>query len=368
MNWRRVGFMLLAVAALLAVLRILRSANVDEVSSGMADPAIKGLEIDSVDRLSRFVINTVLTTGWHISCDEGFFSPLQCTERRNSGFSPLQKAAAAVGDAVAIHNAMTHAGFMPLHPNAKPGDNLIVRVADEKMWVDFVGKDLAGRELMVSIALDSEGGTPVQLIAKLGTASKVVALAGARRKTNDRATIFLVPRAGEQNPRVGTWLYMPDENHPSTLKELAEVLPDTDPAFVPRVIKAIIASTSTADRPEESLGLYGALQSIEHRADILRLAHADLWLPKDQGKQLVKDAYQDDPVTRAAWALAMCESTADPAVIDADCWQRLMHADSNATALLRNEVAELQILYAPLEPTHPLRLRLKRLSDALSSS
>lgn len=177
--------------------------------------------------------------------------------------------------------------------------------------------------------------------------------------------MYLVPEAGGQNPRASVWLPMPDRNSPATLEKLAKQLRNADPAFIPRIVKAAIASISAADRPDEALGLYPALRSIELRADILRLARADLWLPKDQSNQLIEQAYQDEPATRAAWALAICESAANPPVLDADCWQRFSISNSDATALLRSAVAELQVLYAPLEPAHPLRLRLKRLSDAL---
>ncbi len=235
------------------------------------------------------------------------------------------------------------------------------------MWIDWLGRDLAGRELMASFEIDPEGGAPVQLVAKVGSDSKIVKLASTRRQANDGTIFFLAPAAGEQNPRVAVWLLMPDKEHPNTLKDLANVVPNTDPAFIPRIIKAILASISKADKPEEILGLYPALRSIERRAHVLRLSHAERWLPKEQSKQLIWQTYQNDPVMRASWTLAICESATTPPIIDADCWKRFTISDPDATAFLRKEVAALNALYAELEPTHPLRLRLKRLSDALSS-
>ena len=335
---------------------------------------VKGFEVDSIDTLTRLAVDALAVGNLRRDCEEDRSAPA-CAEyartRHASGFPPLPQTAIAVGDALTIHSAMERVRLLPLSPRGadnKPDDSLIVRVADEHMWLDFVGQDLSGHKLEVSVALASEGGAPVQLVAQLGAQSKTVALAGRHRLTNNGATRYLVPEAGDRNRTTGIWLDMPNESLPLTFKRLADVLPGIDAAFLPSTVKAVVASLVVARRPDEQLKLYPALRTIDHRANILRLAHAERWLPKDQGNRFIKQAFQDDPSTRAAWALAMCESAANPPVLDANCWQQFTAADPEVTALLRGEVTALQTLYAELEPRHPLRLRLKRLSDALPPS
>jgi hypothetical protein len=88
-------------------------------------------------------------------------------------------------------------------------------------------------------------------------------------------------------------------------------------------------------------------------------------MPQEQIVAMVNAAYPEAPAARASWALAMCESAVGPPVIDENCWYRLTSDDSAVNTLLINEVVQLQALYATLEPGHPLRLRLDRLSEAL---
>ncbi len=332
---------------------------------------IRGFEIDSVDTLTRFAVDALATAEWNSKCKQ-FPTAITCVElaqqRRESGFPALPQGAVAVGDAMAIQADMERIRLMPLVPryaDSKPADSLIVRVANEQMWLDFISKDMAGRELMVSIALDSEGGAPARLVAKLGGESREVPLAGTHRLTNNGEVKYLVPEAGLQNPRFSIWLDLPSKDYPVTFQRLAAALPNADPVFVPRIVRAVIANISATNQPEEALGLYSVLRTIERRADMLRLAHAESWLPAEQSMQLVKQAYRDDPVTRGAWALAMCESAMKPPVIDEVCWLRFTELDTIATDLMRSEVVKLQVLYAVLGPTHPLRLRLERLSEVL---
>ena len=332
---------------------------------------VRGFEVDSIETLSRLAVDALTSVEWHRGCGKTP-SAAECAaaarERRVLGFPPLPQGAVGVGKALDIAPALERVRLMPTvqrGADAKPQDSLLVRVTEGQMWMDFAGRDLAGRELSVSIALASQGGAPVKLVAKVGTDTRVGALSGERRKANAGAMMFLVPEAGTQNPRMSTWLDLPNKNYPGTFKKLAEQLPNADPAFIPTVVKAVVTSLSTAERPDESLGLYPALRSIEIRAEALRLARAELWLPRDQSDQLIKDAYRDEPSIRAAWAMAICEPTATAAVLDAPCWQRFAASDPAAIALARGAVTELLDLYESLEPTHPVRLRLKRLNDVL---
>lgn len=332
---------------------------------------ITGFAIESVDTLARLAADALARNGWHRSCDENRATPAcvaYARKRRESGLPPLPQGTIAAGDAMAIASAMEQVRLLPPVPRAAdklPEDSLLVRVADQKMWLDFVGRDLTGRALKASVALDSEGGTPTQLVATLGTESKVVPLAGTPRRANSGALVYLVPEAGARNPRAGMWLNMPNDRLPGTFTRLAEVLPHTDPAFIPGMVKTVIAHMAADVLPDERLGLYPALHLIDQRANALRRAHADTWLPRDLGNRLIKQAFQDDPATRAAWAVATCESTGTQApVIDADCWLRFVIADPDAAALVRSDVDALQLLYAKLAPTHPLLVRLNRLNDA----
>lgn len=332
---------------------------------------VRGFEVDSVDKLSRLAADALSTSGWHATCGEDRSSPAcqrTAGERRETGFPTLPQGAIAVRDADSLYSAMEQVRLLPLMPqdeNTKVGDDLIVRVIDGQMWMDFVSRDLVGRALMVSIAIDGEGGTPIRLIAKVDEKSKEIPLAGRSRLNNAGKPMYLVPARGGENARASAWLDIPSENNPKALQRLAQALPNTDTAFVPRIIKATIARISRIVRPEEDLGLYPPLRLIEQRAEFLRSAQTPLWLPGDQSAQLIRKAYQDDPVTRAAWVLAACESTAKPPVIDGNCWLSQTASDLEVTELLRDEVSKLMPLYGGLEPEHPVRLRLERLNAVL---
>lgn len=336
---------------------------------------VKGFEIDTVDTLIRLSVDALKATNWHHECTGEPPHASRCPElakgRRASGFPPPPQEPIAVRNAKTLASAMEHVHLMPLVPrgaDGKPEDSLIVRLTDGVMWADFVGKDLAGRDLAVSIALDSEGGAPVRLVAKAGANSREISLAGERRVANDGTTLWLLPEAGLQNLRFAIWLTMPTHGHTGALRRLADAMPGVDPAFTPRMIKAMIGSPGVTNQTEENLGLYPALRSIEQRADALRLARVESWLSEDRGRQFVRAAYADDPLTRAAWALAVCESAGEPPVIDTNCWMNFVLADAEVTALLRQEVSDLQALYLALEPAHPVLLRLKRLGNALPST
>lgn len=343
-----------------------------------ADLQIKGFEVDSIDMLSRLAVDALRRQGWHTNCHEDTALP-ECLrdahERRTHGLPLLPSGEIAVIQANALHTALENVRLMPVvmrDARVQAGNDLLVRVNDARMWIDFTGQDLAGHLLSVSVELASEGGTPVQLIARIGTDTRVLKLAGAAYLTNDGLPKYLVPvhgsSADDQAIRHTFWLDLPSRQNarPQTLQQLASELPQADPAFIPRVVKVVLDRLAAPSTPEEKLGLYPALTSIEQRADLLRSAHAERWLPGERGEQWFREIWRDDPGTRAAWALARCESATRPPSIDTACWQRLIAVDADVTQLLRGEVAALQDLYAELPSGHPLRLRLDRLSEALA--
>lgn len=332
---------------------------------------IKGFEIDSIDLLTRLAVDALSARGWHKICEDDI-SQLGCLkfalERRASGFPQTGEGAVAVDNVSDLHSAMGSIHLVALQSREYPksDETLFVRVVDEKMWIDFAGKDLAGRELMVSVEIDSEGGAPARLIAKVGSDSRETVLAGARRLANNGMVRYFVPLAGSQNPRLAVWRNLPNKNSPDSYAQLSNALINVDPAFSLRIIKVILADIASSVSPEEGIGLYPVLRSAEYQAEILRSAHAERWIPKETGVQaFARKMHPDDPVARASWALAMCESATRPLTIDENCFRNFIWADPDVAALLSKEVADLQGVYASLELTHPLWLRLKRLGGAL---
>lgn len=354
MNRRRTAGLLLTAALLAALLLTMLPAN---------SPVAPG------DELSRRAIQALSGGSERKGC--GNYSPQEdCSPFARlfgEGLPPLPQGPIAVGDALSVESAMDSIHLLPVEPrgnDGRPEDSLIVRVADGQMWLDFAGKDRSGLELTVSIALDSEGGRPVKLVAKAGTDVREIQLAGRPLKSNDGRLRFLAPEAGS-NPRFAHWLDMPKAGRPKTYELLAGNMRSVDPAFMPRIARAVFDGMAAPVREEEALGLYPALRSIDEHADFLRAAHVEGWLPQGQIMELVQAAYPDSPALRASWALALCESGGSSPVIDRHCWNRFTGSDADVTSLLRNEVAQLQDIYQPLAPSHPLRLRLERLSAAL---
>lgn len=331
---------------------------------------VRGFEVDTPDKLARLAVDALSTSGWHANCEEDRTS-IECQRlarnRREVGFPALPPNAIPVSGANSLYTAMDRVRLLP-HANTKAGDDLIVRIFDGQIWMDFFGKDLTGRSLKVSIEVQSEGGKPVQLIAQVDKQTHAIPLAGESELNNAGKELFLVPTRGGSDFASSTWLDIPGDNNAPRLKKLAQELPKVDAAFVPAIVKATIGRISGAVRPEESLGLYPALRLIEQRAEFLRSAQTPLWLPEDQSVQMVRKTYPEDSITRAAWALAACESADKPPVIDSNCWLRHTVSDSEVTDLLRKEVGELAALYAGLEVAHPLRLRLERLRNALEAN
>jgi hypothetical protein len=339
--------------------------------AGLIEPValrVRGFEIDSADMLARRAVDALNPKGWAQQCRDPV-DALACAQgarqRREHGFPALPQGAAPTGEAMRIPSAMESIGLVSPVQRGADGlreDTLMVRVADGEMWLDFRGRNLAGAELSVSIALASEGGTPTRLMATLGAQHKEVALAGTSRSANGGAPVWLAPSAAAGNPRAAAWVDMPQRGYPGTYSRLAEVLPATDPAFVAPIVKAVVTAISAHAPPDEALGLYPPLRSIEFRADSLRLAQADRWLGAGASR-MMRQAYPEQPVVRAAFALATCEAGGALPFIRPGCWTRFAADDPDAAALIRREAEQLEMFYSGLEPDHPLRRRLKRLTD-----
>lgn len=330
---------------------------------------IRGFEIDSIDLLTRLAVDALSARGWHKTCEEDI-SQLGCRkfahERRSAGFP--QAGNGEVGNVTDIHSAMASIHLVAVQPREYPksDETLFVRINNKSMWIDFSGKDLVGRELMVSVEIDSEGGAPARLIAKVGSDSRETMLAGTRRLTNDGMVRYFVPQVGVQNPRLAFWRNLPNKNTLDSFASLSNDLANVDPAFSSRIVKVTLIGIASASSPEERIGLYPALRSVESQAEILRLMHAENLIPKGLDiPAFVRQMYPDDPVARASWVLATCESATTPPDIDENCLRNFISADSGVAKLLIKEVADLQGVYASLDLDHPLWQRMRRLAGAL---
>lgn len=329
---------------------------------------VRGFEFDHIDTVISLVSDALLPSGWHATCEDGLTAPVcesYATDRRKSGFAPVPAGSMAAGNAMEIHYAMERIHLMPEYPNTHPGDALKLRVGDGQMWVDFIGTDLVGHKAIVSIAFDSEGGKPINMLVQLKGQSKSVVLAGKNHLANDGSILYLAPEAGPQMPKIGMWLSMPDQNRPVTIERLSQNISHIDPVFIPRIFKAALTSAMTATTPELDLGLYPVLRTIEDKAKILRALHADRWLPTEQSVALLSQVYENDAVALAAWALSLCAANDEPMLAETACWQRFALNNPNMINLLRQEVAGLSTIYAALDASHPLRIHLKKWSMAL---
>jgi hypothetical protein len=337
-----------------------------------AELAVEGLSFGSVDALAQFVADALNRNGWRASCEDQARHPMcgaYARDRRQSGFRPLPGGPLSVPDVASLDRELERIGFAPRFAPPRRDQAMFVRLTDGRMWLDFAGKDLVGRDRTLSVELDSEGGAMVQMLIAQGAASKVMALAGARRQTPQEA-MFLVPEAAPQNAaggdyRKAIWVTVPKNGRPVLLERLSRLLPTLDPAFVPRVLRPVLADTSNPPGAESAPG--AALDAIDKLADRLRLLRVARSMPPGQSSRSILQAYRDAPATRAAWALALCEAPdVEPPRIDPACWLNFTSSDPEAVALLRREIAILQPEYRKLEPADPLRLRLRRLSDAFA--
>jgi hypothetical protein len=343
--------------------------------TGLIEPAelaVEGLSFDSVDALAQFVADALSPNGWHASCEDRRQHPLcgaYARDRRASGFRPLPDGPLGVPDIASLDRELARIGFAPRFTPPRPDQAMFVRLTDGRMWLDFSGKDLGGRDRTLSVEVDSEGGAMLQMVIAQGAASKATALAGARRQTPQEA-MFLVPEAAPQNAAQGDyrkaiWVTVSKVGRPASVEYLSRVLPTLDPAFVPRVLQPVLADASNPPGAATAPG--AALDVIDKLADKLRLLRVARSMPTGQSSRSILQAYPDAPATRAAWGLALCEALdVQPPRIDPACWLNFTSSDPDATALLRREIAILQPEYRKLDPADPRRLRLKRLSDAFA--
>ncbi|MEO7496658.1 MAG: hypothetical protein ABIT83_25860 [Massilia sp.] len=345
-------------------------------ASGWIEPEtleVRGRQFDSADMLARFALDALAANGWYRSCAEATDTPA-CVEmartRSRSGPPALAPAPVPVGAALELERAMAGIEFAPLNPRGADGlpeDSLMVSLDDGAMWLHFVSRDLSQQQYDIAIRLAVEGGAPTLLRATLDKQVREVALAGSARRDNGGALVLLAPGQGGLPARAGYWLHLPNDAWPFTFRQLADTLPRIDPAFAGPIIKTLLASVASPTRPDDELGLYPPLHTVEHRAALLRRARAGQWLSRDKAGELIGAAFKDDPITRAAWAMASCEpERQQDAAADPGCWSRFALNDPAAAGLLLGEIRAQQTVYGALEPGHPLRLRLKALGTALS--
>lgn len=327
--------------------------------------AVRGFEIDTVELLSRVVVDALLHGGWAGLCETAG-SANACArvarQRRAEGYAPVPQTV-QVGEAVQVVRALEALRLDPVAlrgPDDQPADALLVRVQGTGQWLDFEGSDLAGHRIAVGVQLAMEGGTPSKLVLQLDDHTQELALKGTARTANGGDVMFLLPQAGAEPRRFATWLRAPDPRNDTTLAIVRARLPEADPAFQPLLVKRFLDTLATQERPEVALGLYPALLLVEQRGEALREAGAPRWLPRDESGQLVLQGYADDPVTRAAWVRAVCEPDFDTIGADPACWHRALVSDPALARLLRDELAPLQTQLAALDRQHPLRLRLDR--------
>jgi hypothetical protein len=343
---------------------------------GLMEPAtlvIRGFEVDSADLLARQAVDALRLRDWHMFCEGNEDTTAECDQalhdRRANGFAPLPHGPVQVIKSPWLDRAMERVRLMPAaqqHADVWGDDGLLLRVSGNRMWADFASRDLVGRHLSVSIALNSAGGAPEQLVASVDGQSRTVQLSGTPERVNNGGLRYLVPARGMGNPRQSLWLDLPDAGFPQLLKQVGYRLGKADPAFARPLIKTFLDDVIKPIHPEERLHLYPVLRSIEEHAAILHNAHVELWLLPEQAVAFIRDTYPDDPATRASWALGNCEMPAGHLVIAADCWERLTDGDPTLLAMLNSQVAQLQERYATLDAAHPIRMHLAQLAAALA--
>lgn len=335
--------------------------------------AVRGFEIDSIELLSRVVVDALVHGGWAGLCDRAG-SANACAqiarERRASGYSPVPPVV-QVGEAVQVVRALERLRLDPVAlrgPDEMPSDALLVRLQGTEQWLDFEGADLAGHRFTASVLLEMEGGTPAKLVLQLDDHTQEIALKGTARTANAGDVMFLLPQIGTGPRRIATWLRAPNVHDETTLALVRARLPEADPAFQPLLLRRFLDKLATQERPEVALGLYPALLLVEQRAEALREAGAPRWLPRDESGQLVLQGFADDPVTRAAWVRAVCEPDFDTIGADAACWHRALVSDPPVAQMLRNELEPLQAQFSAMEGNHPLRMRLARWQALLDTA
>lgn len=343
---------------------------------GLIEPArmeVRGFEVGSADLLAQQALDAIGLRAWYALCEHEKDISADCArslrERRAHGFAALPTGSVQVIKAAWLDRAMERVRLMPAavrRDGVLSDDNPVVRVADHRMWADFSSRDLTGRQLSVSIALDSAGGVLDELVASVGADRRTVRLSGVQERLNNGLLRYLVPTRGSGYPRSTVWVDLPNPDYPTLPDAVGNAMARADPAFARPLIKILIDYVIAPHRPEQTLKLYPALRPIEQHAATLRDAHARSWLPAEEATSFIRRSYPDDPAVRASWALATCEVPAGHLVIDADCWQRATVDDPALLELLRDQVAQLQARYATLGMDHPIRRHLAQLAAVLA--
>jgi hypothetical protein len=343
---------------------------------GWMEPAsltVRGIGIDSADMLARYAVDALTPQGWYAQCFDDSSAGIcahMASERRKNGLPPLQKGPVATGAASDIAPALERVRLLPVVVRGAdhlPADSLLVRMEQDLLWLDFIGRDLAGGAFTVAVGLDSKGGTPVTLLAKVGAETRTVALGGTPNVSGNGGQTHLVPLALPGPGQPAVWIYLHERPSDDELGRLAQTLPQVDERFVPRVLQNLIGTMTASTASEDILGLYSPLNMVERRADALRKMRVAEWLDRAQATRMIETTYPDDKITRAAWAMASCDP-GPQASAPADCWQGFTSADPDAAAMLRSEVSAMQVLYAGLDPAHPLRLHIQKMGQALAAT
>ena len=329
-----------------------------------------GFRLNSLDTLSLMIADALSMNGWYARCQEindQTLCPKLARERARQGFPQMPVAQVQTSSVFVVRRLLERINFMPVkqrNADSYPADSLLVRLANGKMWLDFVSKDMVGHKLTLAIELESMGGTPTNMVLALDGISKTMPLAGLANRANDNAMIYLLPEAGASEIRYAVWLNLPNKNYPGTFDRIANTLPRIDPSYIEPMFKAIISDFTATASAEESLGLYPVLWQIEQRAAVFRRLQPDRWMLPDQSNHFIAQSYPNDLVTRTAWAFASCETSGNSVIIDHDCARRFVTADPDAAAMVRSEITKQQLLFGALPDSHPLRIRLNALSDA----
>ncbi|MFZ6775640.1 hypothetical protein ACO0LD_02330 [Undibacterium sp. Ji83W] len=333
---------------------------------------VRGLEINSADMLARYLVDAIQENRWRSNCTDGL-TALYCQslaeERLASGFPTLSKDPVVVNDLVHVHGSLQDRGLVSMQGNTRVSNKLRVRADKNLLWLDYKGQDFSGHQFQVALALESEGGRPVMLETSMNNETKNQLLKGNATVANNGSLLYLVPAAGSGPSNLASWLGMPDLGNPHSIDVLIEFIPKSNFAISATYIKKVIAALSISNTDEDNLNLYPPMYTIERIANVLRTSHAENLLPDNQASEIIRQNYADNGIFRAAWALGTCETGKNgekTRSMNLACWQAFKTADKEAWQLLRNEITEQQTQYAELEASHPIKLRLKELSDALS--
>jgi hypothetical protein len=331
---------------------------------------VRGFEIATPQLLGRYAADA-LNGGWADACSNAQ-SPMACAQlaraRRATGFPSVERGARAPDYPGLVHR-MEQIRLRPSWPaefGSRPTEEPAVRVAGDRLWLDFAGQDLAGHALRVSYLLAMEGGRPVKLVAAVDDKESEVMLQGEPRRHND-GLHYLIPHAGAGEWRTASWLAIPGRHETWATRRIAQDLPRSDPRFAAAFIRKLLDKLAKPETPDMDLGLFPALLMVERRADALRASNAREWLPEEVGGQILRAAYPEHPTLRAAWVLAVCEPEPDAVGLNPECWRRATELDPDLLKLLRDDLATLSGWYAGLPAHHPLRARLARWQRLLAS-